>query len=192
MRLPLVALIICSTASAGERISMVDNSESTSIKDVVGGVVRAFDNEDLDSYESCFKESRRASVRRKAALLFADEDCSMELVDIHVIEDLGETASAAVKYRMGGSSSSFLILAEVYFVKEEGTWRIDRETVKSKGFAPSQVSTSSAVAIAPPGRAPIWDPMRPDPNRIPQEIHHLMGDIGIRDGFGCVGGRCKK
>ena len=188
MRLPLVALIVCSTASAGERISMVDNSESASIKDVVGGVVRAFDNEDLDSYESCFKESRRASVRRKAALLFADEDCSMELVDVHVIEDLGETASAAVKYRMGGSHASYVILSEINFVKEAGEWRIDRETVRSKGVDSSRASSS--LAENPAGRKPAWDPMRPDPNRIPENLHHLIGDVGIQEGFGCAGGRC--
>jgi hypothetical protein len=189
MRKILVALMLCSTASASDRVAMLDNSSSTSIKDFVGGVVRAFDGEDLDSYEACFKESRRPAVRRKAALLFADEDCSMELVDVHVIEDSGDTASAAVKYRMGGSSASYMLLSEIHLVREGGEWRIDRETVKSKGFAPHR--SSSVASAAPPGRAPIWDPMNPDPDRIPEQVHHLIGDVGVREGFGCVGGRCK-
>jgi hypothetical protein len=191
LRKLIIALVFCSTAGADDRISMVDNSGATSIKDVVRGVARAFDKEDLDSYESFFRESRRAYIRRKAALLFADEECSMEIVDVHVIEDNGDNASAAVKYRMGGSSSSFLVLAEVKFVREEGGWKIDRETVRSKASAPRNAASSHAAAI-PAGRAPIWDPMRPDPDRIPEEIHHLMGDVGIREGFGCVGGRCNK
>ena len=93
----LFLILLSSAASAGDRVAMVDNSDSTSIKDVINGLVRAFDNEDLDSYESCFKESRRSVIRRKTAYIFADEDCSMELVDIHIVEEDGEKASAAVK-----------------------------------------------------------------------------------------------
>lgn len=192
MRSFVVFLVLCSAASAADRIAMVDNSASTSIKDVVKGLVRAFDEEDLDSYESCFKGSRRPIIRRKAAHLFADEDCSMELVDIHIIEDDGESASAAVKYNMGGSSMSVVILAEVTFVKEDGEWRIDRETVKSKSLAPRSMSPSIAVVapLIPAGRPPAWDPMKPDPDRISPELNHLMGDIGIREGVGCDGGGC--
>lgn len=191
MRNLFVLVLICSTAAGAERVSMVDNSGSTSIKDAVRGVVRAFDQEDLDSYEACFSSSRRASVRRKAAHLFADEDCSMELVDVHVIEDDGENASAAVKYRMGGLHASYTILAEVKFVKEEGEWLIDREVLRSKGISPrTSPSSSVAVAGAPPGRPPVWDPMNPDPDRISPELNHLIGDIGIREGIGCAGGGC--
>ncbi len=189
----LFLILLSSAASAGDRVAMVDNSDSTSIKDVVNGLVRAFDNEDLESYESCFKESRRSVIRRKTAYIFADEDCSMELVDIHIVEEDGEKASAAVKYRMGGSSMSFLLLSEVTFVKEEGEWRVDRETVKSKSLAPKSLSSSYAAGgpAIPAGRAPIWDPMNPDPDKIPEHLHHLIGDIGIQEGFGCAGGRCK-
>lgn len=186
MRSFIVTLILCSTASAAERVSMVDNSDSTSIKDSVRSLVRAFDDEDLDSYESCFKETRRPNVRRKAAHLFADEDCSMELVDIHVIEDDGESASAAVKYKMAGSYASYTILSEVSFVKEEGEWKIDREMVKSKSQTP--LDSTSHASSRPPAAA--WDPMSPDPTRIPKTLHHLIGDIGIQEGFGCAGGKC--
>lgn len=191
MKAVLAALLVCSSAAASDRVSMVDNSEATSIKDLVAGAVRAFDSEDLDSYESCFKESRRAYIRRRSAHVFADDECSMELVDIHVIKDDGEKAAAAVKYRMGGSSASFVILAEVDFVKEEGEWRIDRETVKSKSLAPRRTAMSSAPAI-PVGRAPIWDPMNPDPDNISPHLNHLIGDVGIQQGMGCADGKCRK
>jgi hypothetical protein len=191
VRAVLVALLVCSAAAASDRVSMVDNSETTSIKDLVAGVVRAFDSEDLDSYASFFKESRRSYIRRRSAHVFADDECSMELVDIHIIEDDGENAAAAVKYRMGGASASFVILAEVDFVKEEGEWRIDRETVKSKSLAPSRTSMSSAPAI-PIGRAPIWDPLNPDPDKISPNLNHLIGDVGIQQGMGCADGKCRK
>lgn len=189
MRYALASLLVFSCASGQERISMIDDSDSTSIKDVVRGAIRAFDEEDIDSYESHFKASQRSSIRKNVAYVFADEDCSMELVDIHVIDDGGDRASAAVKYKVGGSRSSFTILSEVRFVKEDGKWLIEKEIVKSRGPAQSQASFSS-VAVAAPGRDPAWNPMNPDPNRISPKLNHLIGDIGIREGIGCGGGGC--
>lgn len=188
MRLFILLLVVVYSVPAlcEDRLTMTDNSSSTSIKDVVRNTVRAFDSEDLDSYEACFRESRRSFMRRKAAMAFADDDCSMSLIDVHVIEEGDDSASAAVKYRFGGSSCSFLILSEVKFVKEEGSWRIDREIVRSK----SNAGSSQSHYAAAPARKGEWDPMNPDPNRIPKNIHHLMGDIGIQEGMGCAGGRC--
>lgn len=188
MRIAVILVLFCAVpASAQERrISMVDNSGVISIKEVVRTAIKAFDSEDLDAYESCFKSSRRKQVRRTTAHLFAAEECFMNLVDMHIIEDLGDSASVAVKYKFGGSNSSSVVLSEVRLAKEDGMWLIERELVRSKETADTPQSPSYVAAENPAA----WNPMKPDPNKIPSEIHHLIGDVGIRDGFGCVGGRC--
>lgn len=169
------------------RVKMSDNSADTSVKDTIKSLVDSFDSENLDSYSSCFKESVRPRIRRKAAMMFADDDCNMGLVDAHVIELGEESASVAVKYHMGGSSCSYEYLSEVFLVKEGGRWVVERESVRSskcKSVASAGVQSASAK---PAGK---WDPFKPDRNKIPENLHHLIGDIGIQEGMGCAGGRC--
>ena len=165
---------------------MVDNSGSISIKDVVRTAIKAFDSEDIDAYESCFATSRRKQVRRSTAHIFAADECFMNLVDMHIVEDLGDSASVAVKYKFGSPKCSSVVLSEVKLVKEEGRWVIAKELVKSRETADAPQYSSYSAAERPAA----WDPMKPDQNKIPSEIHHLVGDVGIREGFGCVGGRC--
>lgn len=192
--------VLCSVALCSERLKVADNSADTEVKDAISAAVRAFDSEDVRSYEMCFKESKRAFVRKKTALLFASEKCSMEIVDMHVI-DIGEdSASAAVKYKMGCSSQSHDILSEINLVREGGRWVIDSESVKSKSAAGRASDGAGLFAARAPRAAPNnrqqgeqadgWDPMNPDRNRISPNLHHLMGDIGIREGMGCADGRC--
>lgn len=191
-----------SVAMCEERIKAVNNSEETAVRDAVASVARAFTAEDVGAYQACFKESRRSSVRRKAALLFADSKCSMEIVEVHVIDVGEDRAEAAVKYKIAGVGRPQEVLAEVSFVKEDGGWRIDREDIKSQNAARSPKATFDVAAapinpgrefaIGPDGGIPgaEWDSYDPDPDRISPNLHHLMGDIGMREGMGCSGGRC--
>lgn len=191
-RAVLLLLLLPLSASFGyDRVPVVDNSDEVEIRNTIDRVVAAFDQEDLFSYESCFRQSKRKAVRRQTAMVFANDDCHMELVDAHLIESDGQTASVAVKYRMGGASSSFHFLSELHMLKEEGGWVIDRESVRS----------SSGLRLAargtPQKTPPNWDPYNPDPNLISPNLRELIGDIGIQPGFGCsgpncAGGRCNK
>jgi len=189
-RLLFAFLLFVSSAEAlsSERLRVEDNSEETAVKDLVRAAASAFDKEDLGSFSSCFKSSRRKSVRRDAALLFAGNQCSMEVVDLHVIDVAEDSAQAAIKYRMGISSAGFEVLSVVSLVKEEGSWAIDRESVRAKSPSRAESRSLSSSGDAPRGGA--WDDLNPDPDRIPAGLHHLMGDIGIREGMGCADGRC--
>lgn len=171
-----------------ERISVVDNSEECAIKDVLRQAVRAFDAEDIRAYESCFRESRKKTIRKNTAMAFAEDECSMELIDAHVISVEDGSASVAVKYKMARSSNSCEFVSEIYVIKEGDKWVIDRELVK-KSLGNSYATTSvRRGGAAEPKKE--WDPYNPDPNKISPTLHHLMGDIGIREGFGCSDGKC--
>jgi hypothetical protein len=183
-------LLIPSSALCSERIVVYDNSAETAIKDRVRTVSEAFDKEDINLFESCFRTSKRKPVRRKAALFFAANHCSMDLEDVHVIEAGEASAEVAVKYRMGSSSGGLEIVSVVYMVKEGEFWLIDRESIQSKtptGKAENLASSKSR--IRPDGAG--WNEFAPDPNRIPEGLKHLIGDIGIREGMGCADGRCQ-
>lgn len=194
----VASLLLCCPALCSDRIAVVDNSAEMEVKDAISAAVRAFDSEDVKSYEMCFKESRRPFVRKRAAFLFAEDKCSMEIVDMHVIEILDESASAAVKYRMSHSAQSHEILAEINLTKEGGRWVIDRESVRSKAPSgrPSYSGSGNLMAgrggraAGPNAPAGAWDPMNPDRDKISPHLHHLMGDIGIREGMGCANGKC--
>lgn len=190
----LLFFLMCVVASASDRLKVSDNSEETAVRDAVEAAARAFTAEDLSAYQACFKESRRASVRRRTAVCFVENECSMEVAEMHVVEVGEEKASAVVKYRIS-SGLKQEVVAEVHFVKDGDGWLIDRENIKSKSDLGSRgASFVSAPARKPGSRHPedpgAWDEMRPNPNRISPKLQHLMGDVGIREGTGCAGGRC--
>lgn len=174
-----------------QRIKVSDNSDDLAIADLVKSVAGAVESESVDAYQRCFKQSDRPSVRRKVAFFFVEGRASMEILDIHVIDVSAESASAAVRYKMGCSSSPVEFLSEVRFLKEDGNWVIDREIVKSK-----RQPQAASYASAPNDPAPIrqagarWDPMNPNVDLMSPNLEHLVGDIGIREGKGCSGGNC--
>lgn len=197
----LLASLACSAALAAERVRVSDNSEEMSVRDSVEAVARAFTAEDVAAYQACFKESRRPSIRRKAALFFASNKCSMEVMEVHVIDAGEDQASAAVKYMIDADGRREVV-AEVSFVKEGGRWVVDREVVRSKSEVGSfESSLASDDEPRPPRRdfgphreipepEARWDIMKPEAGRISPNLHHLMGDVGMREGMGCSGGRC--
>lgn len=193
MKRLLFVLFVLSPAVAlsSERIRMVDNASQVSVKDTLENVCRAFDSENLDLFESCFAESRRKQVRRRYAMVFVKERCSMQLLESHVIE-MGEmTAEAAVRYKMSDSYGTKEVVSRVNFVKQNDKWLIDSENMVSK----SACGGSSPVAPARPNprnqpEDPDWDPMNPDPSRVSPNLQDLIGDIGIQPGMGCANGRC--
>lgn len=196
------AFVLCTASFGEERIRVSDNSAEMAVKDAVRSTARAFDSEDVGSYGMCFKESRRPHIRRKAALMFADAKCSMEILDVHVIEVKDDAASVAVKYKMGGAGNPMEYLSEISMIKESDRWVIDKETVKSSsvlrtpdGSMMADRPAAGEVMFAPVGNRPApppgaWDEFDPDESRISPNLKHLSGDIGIREGFGCANGRC--
>lgn len=198
----LSVCLLCTSSFAEERIRVADNSAEMGVKDAIRSTARAFDAEDVASYGMCFKESRRSYIRRKAALMFADAKCSMEILDVHVIEVKDDSASVAVKYKMAGVGSPMEYLSEISMAKENDRWVIDKETVRSSSMARPPDGSMIAgrpvggeVVFAPVGNRPApppgaWDEFDPDESRISPNLKHLSGDIGIREGFGCANGRC--
>jgi len=189
----VIARILCafclasSLAFAEERVRVSDNSTDTDLNDTLSAAVNAFDSEDLDAYEKCFIESRRKSMRRKAAMLFVSGECSMELIESHMVEVGEDLAEAVVRYKIAGPQISSECVSTVKMVREEGKWVIESESPISKKH--KSLSESSSIASARAGDAE-WDQFNPEKAKIPATLHHLMGDIGIQEGMGCHNGRC--
>lgn len=174
------------------RLVAVDNSHEISIKDSLKSLADSFNEENLASYESFFKESRRKYIRRKAGLVFASNDCSMELLDSHVLDVSDGDALVAVKYRIGNDSGTFEVVSEIFMVQESGRWLVSREKIKAQARSSKRSSSSSRGLAVVNANNPNWDDFNPNPDRIPETLHHLMGDIGIQEGFGCADGRCNR
>lgn len=184
----ICAVFLPSVALSSDRVRMSDNSEQTSLKDALTAVSKAVESEDLDLFESCFACDRRDKIRKKYAMVFVRERCSMELIESHTIEVDEDAAEVAVRYKMCVSSKTAEVVSKVRMVKEEGKWLIDRETIVSKKA--SGDSYASANDTQYQDREPKWDPMNPDRNRVSPNLHHLIGDIGVQPGMGCAGGAC--
>lgn len=186
----LLSLTLVRDALCAERLRVSDNSAKASVKDTLEAVSQAFDHEDLDAFEGCFSESRRPSIRKKYAMMFVRDKCSMELLESHTVEMKKDSAEAAVRYKMAGPDGCSEVVSTVKLVKEDGRWLIDGESVVSR--KPSSALNSSPGAFVPPERQQDakWDPMNPDPSKVSPHLQHLIGDVGIRPGMGCSGGNC--
>lgn len=191
-RLFILLSLLPSVALSSERVRMSDNSSQTSLKDVLVEACGAFDAENLESFGNCFVSARREQVRRRSAMTFVRGHASMEFVESHAIDVGEEEAEAAVRYRMTDSSGSMEFVSRVKFLKEDGKWLIDRETVVSKKpCASSTASMSDPVPVrANAQRDPNWDPMKPDRGKISPHLDHLVGDIGMQPATGCELGKC--
>jgi len=182
------AFCLASTlALADDRLKISDNTASTDLNDALSATANAFDSEDLDAYERCFSEPRRKIMRRKAALLFVAGECSMELVESHMVDVGEDLAEAVVRYKIGNSQVSSECVSTIRMVKEEGRWVIESESPISKKH--KSLAEQSSIASARGANAE-WNPFDPEKAKIPATLQHLMGDIGIQEGMGCHNGRC--
>jgi hypothetical protein len=186
-RIFCVFCLASSLTLADDRLKVSDNTASTDLNDALSAAANAFDSEDLDAYERCFSESRRKSMRRKAAMLFVAGECSMELVESHTVDVGEDLAEAVVRYKIGNSQVSSECVSTVRMVREDGRWVIESESPISKKH--KSLAEPSSIASARGGNAE-WDHLNPEKAKIPATLHHLMGDIGIQEGMGCHNGRC--
>lgn len=169
---------------------VVDNTNQTSIKDVLEKVCKAFDSEDLDLYESCFALERRDQIRKRYAMVFVRERCSMQLLESHAIRIDEDSAESAARYLICDHHGPREIVSKVEFVKDGDRWLIDRETVVSRKSAADSRSLASSPARGDQRDDQGWNPMNPDRNKVSPNLQHLIGDVGVRPGMGCSGGNC--
>jgi len=177
-------LFFSSYSFAQERLSVIDNNDEIEIKDILELTAKAFSSEDLSLYSSCFQESKRKKVRKETALIFARHQCLMSISDVHVVEIEDNKAEVVANYQISKSSERIDVISKVLLIKEKDKWFIKSEAIQSTEF--------SKVSIAQNDNKKDWDPYNPDPNKIPESLHSLIGDVGIQEGFGCADGRCRR
>lgn len=189
MRTCLIISTLClaSVAHADGRVQVVNNAPQTEFKDALEAAAKAFDSENLDAYEKCFSEGRRKGMRRKMALLFAAQECKMELVEAHTIEVGENFGEAAVRYKIGDSGGSYDVVSVISMVKEGGSWVIDSEIKMRESRSEGSYPTSSYASSQD---RPAHKQNLPDKSTIQPGIQHLIGDVGVRPGDGCANGRC--
>jgi hypothetical protein len=186
----LAAILLCPHPARGEgRLPVSDNSADTDFKDALSAAAKAFDSEDLNSFESCFSEQLRKGMRRKMAVLFASHECSMELVEAHTIEVDEHAAEAAVRYRVGGVGETYEFVSVIKAVKEDGRWVIDSE-LKIRGVSSGE-PTQRSYATSSPKKAKAAESEEVDKSEVDPAIRHLIGDMDVMPGSGCVGGQCR-
>jgi hypothetical protein len=133
----LFFVAMCLMASAaGEdavyrRLLMTDNSSETGMHDCIKQAAAAASQEDLETYVSCFTDSQRKQLRRKAALLFVRHTVTLELIDCHLVEETDSHATWAVKYKALLTDAGYDVVSLLHMHKENNEWKIRREEVET-------------------------------------------------------------
>lgn len=176
--------MIDSSPKGENRPAVADNTDEIEIKDMISSLEDSFNAENVEGYSRCFKGSSRKAVRRKTAVLFASGNCSIDVQESHIIEISEDKAEIAVRYVLGAQGRRSDIVSTVKFLKEDGLWLINSESLISK------TASGKSSGAASRGQVAEWDPYKPDPTQVSNGLQHLIGDIGVRPGMGCADGRC--
>ena len=131
----IVSMCLMAT-TAGEdavyrRLLMSDNSSETGMRDCIKQAAAAANQEDLETYVSCFTDSQRKPLRRKAALLFVQHTVTLELIDCHLVEETDSHATWAVKYKALLTDTGYDVVSLLFMHKEHNEWKIRREEVET-------------------------------------------------------------
>jgi len=120
-----------------------DLSHPSSVQGCLSAACEATNSEDLDAFLDCFTTGARKKLRRPAALRFVQHDVSMELVDHKIVEQAGNRAQAAVKYVTTRSGSRYTVFSMVDMQREQGYWKIAKESIQTIDYAPPASCTVS-------------------------------------------------
>lgn len=120
-----------------------DLSHPSSVQGCLSAACEATNSEDLDAFLDCFTTGTRKKLRRPAAMLFVQHDVSMELVDHKVVEHAGNKAQAAVKYVTTRSGSRYTVFSMVHMQREQGYWKIAKESIQTIDYEPPASCTVS-------------------------------------------------
>ena len=120
-----------------------DLSHPSSVKGCLSAACEATNSEDLDAFLDCFTTGTRKKLRRPAAMLFVQHDVSMELVDHKVVHQTGNRVQAVVKYVTTRSGNRYTIFSFVDLQREQGYWKIARESIQTIDHEPPASCTAS-------------------------------------------------
>jgi len=120
-----------------------DLSRPSSVQGCLSAVCEATNSEDLDAFLACFTTGARRKLRRPAAILFVQHDMSMELVDQKIVDQSGNRAQAAVKYVTTRSGNRYTVCSIVDMQREQGYWKIAKETIQTVDYEPPASCTVS-------------------------------------------------
>jgi ketosteroid isomerase-like protein len=110
---------------------MTDNSSEIGMRDCIKQAAAAVSREDLESYVSCFTDTQKKQLRRKAALLFVRHTMTLELIDCHLVEETYSHATWAIKYKALLTDAGYDVVSLLYMHKENNEWKIRREEVET-------------------------------------------------------------
>jgi hypothetical protein len=193
--------LLLAGGEAAETRPVAVSRESTAMRERLQSVEDAVNDENLDAYAECFIPRVRKPLRRRVAMLFVRHEMAMEILDSHVLSSSETGGEIAVKYRAVLSGRASEVVAVLGMTKEDGVWRISKETIHSAQVVSSGVTADCGSACGMRsfqlgggqvcGAVPRnWDPYNPPADLIDPALEHLRGDIGILPGRGCSSGRC--
>jgi len=120
-----------------------DLSRPSSVQGCLSSACEATNSEDLDAFLDCFTTGTRKKLRKPAAMLFVQHAVSMELVDHKIVEQAGNKAQAAVKYVTTRSGSRYTVFSMVNMQREQGYWKIAKESIQTIDYEPPASCTVS-------------------------------------------------
>jgi len=120
-----------------------DLSHPSSVQGCLSAACEATNSEDLDAFLDCFTAGARKKLRKPAAVLFVQHDVEMELVDHKIVHQTGNRVQAVVKYVTTRSGNRYTIFSFVDLQREQGYWKIARESIKTIDHEPPASCTAS-------------------------------------------------
>jgi len=131
----LVAMCLMASAAGEEagypRLTMTDNSGELGMRDCIKQAAAAASQEDLDAFLSCFTDSHKKQLRRKAALLFVRHTVTLELMDYHLVRETDKHATWAIKYKALLTDAEYVVVSLLHMHIENNAWKIHHEEVET-------------------------------------------------------------
>lgn len=152
MMLSVCLTILGQTVTAGEESTTTtpqprltvseDLSNPSSAQGCLSAACEATTAEDLGAFLACFTTGVK-KLRKPAAVLFVQYDVDMALVDHKIVQQTGNRAQAAVKYVCTRSGNKCTIFSFVDMQREQGYWKIARESIQTIDHEPPTSFTVS-------------------------------------------------
>lgn len=184
-----------------------DNApQNESLKALLSRLCESASREDLDAYFSFF-ENPNSKNRKNTALIFAEHDVSMNLLDCHVVSTTDKEAEVVVKYTMTFSRNTTIYLSVINLKKVGNDWKIVNEKIQKQFAIDTMVNTGRVLVNNNPAPAHFPDLDEEDSaaarpqvqancptgncgkNKIPMGIAQGALDFDLGAG-GCATGRC--
>jgi len=151
------------------------DEDEESVKDLIGRIQDSMERNNLKAYASCFTKEFMNKNKAKAAVMFLEDDLSLDVEKFQIIDSDEDQIEFVVKYTTSFGENEFDTVSNIFAKRENEGLVISKEKVISEKINKQSEGFGGQVVFRPKG-----DPAFP-------EMLDGEGDA-VQD---CPNGRCK-